>query len=100
MCAGDATEVCGGGLRLTVWTKTPSVLESYKNWAVAGCYMYVYAPFIFNYHEITDTIILETLLMLASSQLPSTSRLLSRHKSAWTLAYLRDSIMLVSSICM
>jgi hypothetical protein len=100
MCAGDATEVCGGGLRLTVWTKAPSVLESYKNWAVAGCYMYDCVPHTVNCHELTEAIILEILLTLASSQLLSTSPLLSRHKNVWILAYLRDLTMLVSNICM
>ncbi|PVF98750.1 WSC-domain-containing protein [Serendipita vermifera] len=38
MCTGDATEVCGGGLRLTLWTKGQSVLESYKDWTVSGCF--------------------------------------------------------------
>lgn len=39
MCTGAPTEVCGGGLRLTVWTKQASVLESYGNWNSQGCFV-------------------------------------------------------------
>ena len=43
MCKGLPTEVCGGGLRLTAWTKQASVLDTYGSWSSQGCFVDIMA---------------------------------------------------------
>ncbi|PVF98808.1 WSC-domain-containing protein [Serendipita vermifera] len=38
-CTGDSDERCGGGLRMTMWAKGVSVLQSYNQWSASGCYV-------------------------------------------------------------
>ncbi|CCA72580.1 related to glyoxal oxidase precursor [Serendipita indica DSM 11827] len=41
MCAGDATQTCGGGYRLSVYKSSkslPAPLPSYNTWGYQGCY--------------------------------------------------------------
>ncbi|KAG8781060.1 hypothetical protein FRC16_002946 [Serendipita sp. 398] len=39
MCTGNPAEVCGGAVRMTVWTKGPTVLGNYGGWSSQGCFI-------------------------------------------------------------
>ncbi|KAG8795161.1 hypothetical protein FRC16_010202 [Serendipita sp. 398] len=39
MCTGNGAEVCGGPVRMTVWVKGATVLESHGDWSSKGCFV-------------------------------------------------------------
>ncbi|KAG9053430.1 WSC domain-containing protein 2 [Serendipita sp. 407] len=39
MCTGNGAEVCGGSVRMTVWTNGATVLGSYGSWTSQGCFV-------------------------------------------------------------